>query len=430
MIVKKNIFYFISFATLLITSLEAKAESWEYQMRGYLSARLLSYTEDPSKNYGQMSRAQIEQTTKFSTNLVALNQLRWTSNSIASDFSTKSTPPKKEVFEAYLGENYLKYKSANWVLQLGYQEVIWGEAFGFNYADIIGPKDLRATLLSDAADARLPLLLFNGKYFFTSGALSGSLQLLFSPEPRFSRTLPLELFTAGLFPQSSIMVIKEKTPDLFKTHEFGGKLSASYAGTDMSLFSYSYLSRDPHYSLESASLTNITLKEEHAKVQSYGLSLARTIFSDFVFRTDIVQTQKKLVNDFSTSGQFITVPVNSLNALISLDTPPYKDYSGTFIFARSNLKETIPNSFKEKNEQYVIGRISKKLGSDKTVEISYIHELEFPGKSIQTFINWPITSSTDLKFGGEFYFGDERSNLQKLKNISSVFFSIKNYFQL
>jgi hypothetical protein len=414
---------------LLISSFEAMADTWRYQMRGFLSGRLSSYTEEKSRNYGQRARAQFEQATTFSGSLEALNQLRWTSNSIISDLSTKSTPSKKDSFDTYLGENYIKYKGESLVVQIGYQEVVWGEAFGFNYADVINPKDQRETFFSDSSDARLPLLLFNGKAFFSSGDLSGSIQFLASPEPRFSKTLPVEVFAGNLFPQSTLTVTKEKTPQLLDKSEMGGKLSASYAGFDTSFFTYSYFSRDPHYTLESATLTSIAIKEAHTKVQSHGLSLAKTIY-DFVFRTDIVQTKDKMVNYVTAAGQLEALPTKALNAVVSLDSPTYSNYSFVLVFAQSTLADVMPNSFRLKEEQYGIGKITRALENDKTLEFSYIHEFKQTAQSIQTFINWPINSTTDLKLGGEFYFGSDESNLNRFKNVSSVFISLKNYFQL
>lgn len=413
----------------MMTSPEARVEKWNYQLRGHLSARLLSYTEEKSRNYGQKANGQIEQTTRYSSNLNALNQLRWSSNSINTDLSKKNTPSKKESFETYLGENYLKYKSENSVLQIGYQEVIWGEAFGFNYADIIGPKDNRQTHLSEGEEARLPLFLFNGKTFFTRGDFSGSIQLLFSPEPRFSKTLPLDFFIGDTFPQSTMTIIKQKTPSFFKTSEVGGKLSASYAGFDVALFNYTYLTRDPYYSLESATLQNITIKEEHNKIQSTGFSFAKSI-GGAVLRSDMVLTKNKMINYISNMGAFTSFSTSSLNTLVSIDTPTYKNFSGVLIYAKSSLADIVPNAFRRKNEEYFIGKISKNLGSDKILDIAYIRELETSGQSLQPSMIWPVNASSDIKFGGEFYFGDDQSNLKKLKNINNVFISFKNYFSL
>ncbi len=412
---------------IIFAATPAMAQTSQYQMRGYLFARLTSYTQEASRNYGQQTRGQIEQTGQLSTGLSALNQLRWSSNSINADLSRANTP-KKETFEVYLGENFLKYKSEHWVAQLGYQEVVWGEAFGFNYADLISPKDLRETLYSDADIARRPLLLANVKTFFSLGDLSGSLQLLYSPEPRFSQTLPLEIYAEHLFPSTTFNVTREKTPQLFKEQEFGGRASLSYAGLDFSVFGFSYLDRDPHYVLNTATLSSINVHEVHNKVQSTGLALAKTL-GDFVFRTDAVFTKNKMVNTFqnNTLGFYST---DFFNYVLSLDSPTYNDYSGVLIFADSTMKEVAPLSFRNKSEKYAIAKLTKTLGSDKTIELAYTHELEHTGRSLQTFLNWPVSSTTDLKFGAQLYSGETESNLKKYKNISSLFFSLKNYFQL
>lgn len=422
MIRRKSLFYFL----FLLLSSQAKAEATQYQMRGYLFARLTHNTAD-AKNYGQQTRGQIEQSAAFTSSFSAMNQLRWNANSINADLS-KTNLPKKDSFEVYLGENFLKYKSEHWVAQLGYQEVVWGEAFGFNYADLISPKDLRETLYSDADIARRPLLLANLKTLFSLGDLTGSIQLLYSPEPRFSRTLPIEVYAGDIVPNITFNVTKEKTPKVFTESEFGGKASLSYSGLDLSVFGFSYLDRDPHYVLDSATLTTINVHEEHNKVQSTGVALSKTL-GDFVFRTDVVLTKDKKINSIE-NNLLINYKTDVLNYVVSIDSPTYNDYSGVLIFASSTIKDALPLSFREKNEKYVIGKLTKNLGSDKTFELSYTHELEHPGRTIQSFINWPINNSTDLKLGGQFYSGDEGSNLNKYKNISSVFFSLKNYFQL
>lgn len=413
---------------MLIQSSTANSADWKYKTNGYLYARLSSYTKNTSKNYGQEARAQLEQQTIFSKEISALNQIRLSSNSISEDLAIKSTPVKKDLFETYVGENYLKYKSENWIAQIGYQEVVWGESFGFNYADIINPKDQKETFYSDANDSRIPLLLINQKTFFTIGSLNGSMQVLYSPEPKFSKTLPIDMFTADIFPQTSIKINKQKSPDLFKDSEYGGKFSLTYSGYDFSIFNYNYIDRDPYYNITNTTQTDITLEEKHTKISSTGLSVAKSIY-DFVIRSDLVLTNNKTIN-FLENSRLDSYTTDSLNTLISFDTPTYNDYAGVIIFANSSLKQVPLHSFKAQNEKYLIGKISKNLSDDKTVELSYTNELQNNGHSIQTSINWPISKSTDIKLGGQIYFGADQSNLAKYKNISSVFFSLKNYFQL
>lgn len=399
--------------------------SIDTSVRGYISAKGNYYTADAEEDFGTRARAQLEQESKIYNDFVLVNQLRFTYSSLYTDLSKNQSTDDKNTREIYLGDNYLKYKSASWVLQTGYQDVGWGEAFGFNYADIVNPKDLRETFYTDYADSRLPLFLVNFKYFFENG----SLQLIYSPEPRFSRALPVDLFTRGVLPQTNIKTNLEDTPDFFKKHEYGGKLSTSFWGIDASIFAFSYLDRDASYVLKSATLTNVELDETHSRVKTAGLSVASTLYDNFVFRTDVVHTQDKKIN--SVSGfSLLSTSVDMTNIVLSLDTPTYSSFSGVLVLATSRLSKDLPNAFREQKQTYSIAKISYDLGSEKTIDLSYTHEFDQNGHALQSLFTWPVNETFEVRVGAETYWGDQDSQLSKIKNVSNVFFGIKNYFQL
>jgi hypothetical protein len=414
--------------TVLSFTAAASFDEWQFKRRGNILARLSNYSNPSVPNYGQLTRASIEQTAVVSETTSFFNQLRWCSNSLSSDLSSKQSYDKNDSYQVLLGENYLKYKNENWITQIGNQEVVWGEAFGLNYADIINPKDLKETLFSDAADARIPLLLFNVKKLFNKGDLSGSVQFLYSPESRFSETLPVDLFIGSYFSQPHLIVDKAPNAELFQAQEMGSKISLSYAGFDTALFYYSYLDRDPSYTLLAASSNDLHLQEFHNRIKSTGASFAKTI-SDFVLRSDLVFTQDKSINYFDTT---ILKSYNTdlLNWLISLDSPSYNNYSGVIVFAQSEIKNQKLLMSRKKTEQYSIIKLSKLFNNDKSIDLSYVHEFQSIGNSIQAVFNWPLNNSIDLKIGTQTYFGNEQSNLYKYRKINSFFFSLKNYFEL
>lgn len=410
----------------IIILVPASALGVESSYRGYLSAKAQRYTtEKTNEHTGQRHRAQVEQEVRFNENALMINQLRWNYSSLYTDVSNSNTSDKKDDHDLYLGDNYVKYKSDSWVLQTGYQEVAWGEAFGFNYADIINPKDLKETFYSDYSESRLPLFLMNFKYFFENG----SLQLLYSPEPRFSKALPVSLFTKGILPQTNVITHRQKAPDFFKEHEFGPKISTSFWGLDASIFYFNYLERDPYYTLESATGTVITLKENHERVQSAGLSVAKTIYDNFVFRTDIVYTKDKKEN--SVSGlNLINTKLDSTNILVSLDTPTYYDISAIFIVATSRLSKNLPTGFREQNETFSILKLSYDLKEEKVFDLSYTHQFTTTSHALQALFTWPVSPTLEVRLGGEHYWGEAKGQLSKIESVSNVFFGIKNYFQL
>ena len=398
----------------------------DYSVRGYLSAKASRYTGSENNSHSaQAHRAQLEQESRVSPELVFVNQVRWNYSSIYTDLSTRPPTDQKDTHKIYPGDNYVKYKASSWVLQTGYQEIAWGEAFGFNYADIINPKDLKETFYSNYSESRMPLFLANFKYFFHDG----SLQLIYSPEPKFSDTLPVNLYTKNTLQQTTITTNKEHSPDFFDEHEYGGKLSQSFWGIDASIFYFNYLDRDANYVLTNASLTSIELTENHSRINTTGLSLATSIMENYVFRTDLVFTRNKRIN--SVSGfSLISTPVNVTNFLVSLDTPTYNKFSAVFIFAASKLSEELTQAFRETNESYAIAKLSYDFGEEKIFDLSYTHEFAQAGHGVQSLLTWPVTNTLDLRFGAEVYWGDEKAQLYKIKNVSNIFFGIKNYFQL
>lgn len=400
------------------------AQSAEYELRGNFEYKLMNYTENTGNNLGHFSLFSFEQKSFFNKKFMALNQLRAKSTSIETDLVEKITTKKQNNFEALLGENYMRFQSDSLILQMGYQDIVWGESFGFHYADIINPRDERITFYSSQNDVRIPLLLINSKIFFKDG----SIQLLYSPEPKYSKTLPIDLFIGDSLIQDQIIVRKESTPKVFKEHEYGFKLSTSFTSLDLSLFYYNYLDRNPYYEILDASLTSITLDEKHSRISSTGVSFAKTL-AGFVIRSDVVMTKDRKYN-YINGFTFSSFQSDTREVLVSLDTPSLKEFTGLIIVANKTLSQTIDGAFQNKSDTQVIGRITKSLEGDASIDFSYTHDVKSKGKAIQIFINLPVNNDTTLNIGAEQYFGNKESNYGKVKKINNVFFSIKNYFKI
>lgn len=408
----------------LITICSAKAGAIEYSLGGNIENKLLNYVTNTSSNTGYNSAFQFEQKAVFNNSLEGLNQVKIKATSLEEDVKVKKKLSKKDSFDTYLGENYLKYKNSNFVSVVGFQDVAWGEAYGFNYADIINPKDNRYTFYDDQAEARIPLLLLNTKYFLANG----SIQLLYSPRPSFSKTLPIDLFLGSALPQNEVIVKESKSPNLFSENEFGGKFSTSYEGIDLSTFYYNYLERDPYYTVNTYSTSSITLNENHNRINSFGFSVAKTVY-DFVLRSDIVLTNNKTFN-YLNNYNLLNYRSNTTDVLISVDTPTYNKYTFYFILASHQQSEFVTGSFLPENQNNIILKVSKSLDNERTFDLSYTRDFKEGGNAVQALLNWPITNTTELKIGGEFYFGPEASTYSKAKKLNNIFFNIKNYFKL
>ena len=67
-----------------------------------------------------------------------------------------------------------------WKLQTGFQEIAWGETFGFQIVDLVNPRDYSDPLILDPSWSRLPVFTLNGQLFLDRLTLQG----IFTPVPR------------------------------------------------------------------------------------------------------------------------------------------------------------------------------------------------------------------------------------------------------
>jgi hypothetical protein len=419
--------YIILFSLFTILSFK-NAFAISNSSRGYFKTKIKSYTNEVNHIAGQATQFQFENSLKFNDNYTLTNQLRANSSTLSDDINSKSETSYKDRFSLIYGENFFKLSTEKLVAQVGYQEVIWGEAFGLNYADFITPKDLRETIYSDVSETRLPILLFNSKYFFTNEFFSGSIQVLFSPEPRFSKQLPIDLFIGDLFPVNSIKVNEEDKKNIFEESEYGGKFSISISGHDIALFAFNYFDRSPYYTVNNLNASLLNLNENHASVQSFGISYAKTI-SEFVFRSDLIKTANKQINYIS--GQNLFHDSTDLDEiLLSIDTPTYNNYSGLLVFGQSTLSNTKHSFVRDSKEQFLITKLSKTLENDRSLDLSFTREFSSGGNVFQSQLNFPLSNTLELKLGGEFYFGKDTSNLVHLKKLNNIYITLKNFFQI
>lgn len=59
-------------------------------------------------------------------------------------------------FEATMRENYIDISKGEWDFRLGKQQIVWGEAVGLFFADVVNARDLREFVLPDFEYIRIP----------------------------------------------------------------------------------------------------------------------------------------------------------------------------------------------------------------------------------------------------------------------------------
>ncbi len=409
-------------ALLIITS--SRSYAAKYTLGGSTETKILKYSNDFDKSPGYKSQFLFEQKADISKSIKGLNQIKANASSLLNDFKGSINNENDKSFEVYPGENYLSLQNPNWIFQVGYQNIIWGEAFGFDYANIINPGDNRITLYDSVQNKKIPIPLLNFKYFFSSS----SLQFIYSPRPYFSKNLPLDILLGNSLSLSNATLKKDIQPAFFEENEYAFKLSTTINSFDFSLFYFNHISRNPFYQILQLSPTGITLTEKHQRMTTYGFSGAVS-FDDLIIRSDIVYNQDVQIN-YIAQGFLSNYTANSINTLVSLEYPIIDKLNSMIIISNKKIQNYLLNSFEYEDEYQAIFRLVKDLGEEKNFDISYTRNLQDNGNAIQFTVNWPISNNTIITLGNESYFGEETSNFKKINKLNNTFFSIKNFFDL
>ena len=231
---------------------------------------------------------------------------------------------KDEEDDIELRETYLDFSIGNLDMRLGKQQIVWGEAVGLFFADVVNPKDLREFILPEFDQIRIPVWAADIEYYMGDNYL----ELVWIPILEFNELgvsgSEFEFYTTPA--PSSVLVYyeseKEPSNDL-KNSECGIRLSRLIGGWDLSgfyFYGYDYfptlfrtIAVDP-----ATSQTIITVEPEFKRLNIFGLTFAKEV-EDVIFKGEFVYNKGKyfLVDNLTDADGVIKK--DFLDYLIGMD---------------------------------------------------------------------------------------------------------------
>jgi hypothetical protein len=244
---------------------------------------------------------------------------------------------KSQETEAELRDTYLDLSHGNFDLRIGKQQIVWGEAVGLFFADVVNPQDLREFILPEFDQMRIPLWSADLEYY----KCGNHFEFVWVPILKFH-----ELGVSGsefelakpTVPTGALTYYQneDKPSNDLKNGEFGIRLSRSLKGWDLAafcLYGYDYfptyfrtLSADPL-----TSTTIITFKPRYERLTLLGATFAKEI-EDVIFKGEIICNNNKyfLVNDLTDIDG--VVKKDFLDYLIGIDYTFFKKVDFNFQF--------------------------------------------------------------------------------------------------
>jgi hypothetical protein len=328
---------------------------------------------------------------------------------------------------------YLQYKKGPILFRLGQQQIVWGEAFGFFYADLVNPKDLRESALFglfEFADLRDPIPLAD----FQVRGRDWTLQAIYAPFasknrlPRWNSPLsPLKTSDLNGGVNPTVDIIDDVKLDESEG-DFGGRISKRWGSVDLSIFGFSYLDRMPYFEVVSFQPAPffLQIRERQTRVQSYGLT-ATYDWDGYLIRFESVFTQDR---KFNLIDQGIGVEEGQdSTAVLGLDFPTSSVWMLSLQLSHNWIEGLSEDPATAKRRQSLAAfRISRDIGSKQSLELMS-HILLEDGSHYHAG-RWIFARSSRLEylFGVEVLEGSKSSLFGRIREGSRALVGIRGFF--
>ncbi len=247
----------------------------------------------------------------------------------------------------------LEHNAANWNLRLGYQQVAWGETFGFFIADVVNPRDLRDPLFVEMDFIRVPVAAANLKAFWGNFRV----QAVATPVPRTNimppRGSPFDFVPRELGSIPVVDAPRYSWNRLGRDAEGGGRISyLFFEKVDVAALYYYHWNRTPVYEFGLADNAP-ALIEVQTRVQSVGTSFTYALDS-VVFRGDALA---HIGQPLQPQGMEPALRRTEYQAIVGMD---YSSENEWVIGGQYHYDRFAGNQY-----HWVSGRIQKRLFNGK-----------------------------------------------------------------
>jgi len=195
--------------------------------------------------------------------------------------------------DGQIRDTYIDYSHENWDVRVGKQQIVWGEAVGSFYADVVNARDLRELVLQDFDLIRIPEWGTDLEYTFQNFHAEGiwlpfpEMDKIARPGAEFAPPIPVP---AGF--QTQFGSAETPTRSL-ENSEVGGRLSLRVSGWDLAAFHLRTWDKSPIYRTTIDPFQGlITLTETHPRLTQDGFTFAKAI-NDVVYKGEFVYSSKK-----------------------------------------------------------------------------------------------------------------------------------------
>lgn len=383
----------------MLASSTASAADWVHKQElefGYQSSML---TED-----GTFSRNRVYAFAKHRTSAYSLTSpTRWTFDAAFrgwADYVDWEHPPELEPDIRALS---LSRADDHTDIQLGFQQIAWGETFGFPIADVVNPRDLRDPYFFEMDWIRRANFTANVQVMFDNLRL----QAVATPVPR-NNVLPERGSAFDPFPEllDGIPLAPQRSFPIDRwgqDGEYGGRVGYLFDfGLDVALLYLYHWNRTPVVELQLVNFQPVLVPVQE-RIHTAGLTFSKA-FEDWVLRGDtVVHFEEPLIDDQLGAPDRITHVQSVLGADVTTETE--WTFGGQVHY---DHRDGAPPGAapRDANRQWVSARIQKLLfDGDLEPQIFAFVGLDNSDRWVQPRIDWHVMDPWTVSLRADFVWG-------------------------
>jgi hypothetical protein len=330
-------------------------------------------------------------------------------------------------YESTVRETYLDISLGEWDFRLGRQHVVWGEAVGLFFADVVSAKDLREFVLPDFDMLRIPQWAARAEYFhgnFHAEALwipyitydkigvPGSEFYPFNPRP---------------VPGFQTVIAGEDKPRGSDEMAYGLRLSHIWSGWDLTGFYYSTNDGTPAFSRQ-ISPGVITYTPIHERIHQWGLTLGKDL-RPVVLKAEAIYTKDRLFSVTTPADLDGLVEQDLLDYVIGLDWAFPKDTRVNAQVFQRWFPDHDPDMILKKAESgFSLLLSTQALHSKVESELLWVKSLNRDDWLAQFKITWKAGRKLRLAAGADVFHGPQAGLFGQFGEKDRVYTEIRYSF--
>jgi hypothetical protein len=441
---KKNLFIFQIFSLLLMSSIagaeqspEKKQPTWldRFEYSGELRQETAYRVGSPKKFSKIKQIGELDLKYNFNEHLKTKVGGRAFYDAVYDVTEQYPSNVENDLNEEFvLRDAYVDFSLEELSLRLGQQQIVWGEALGQFFADVVNPKDLREFLLPDFDYIRIPIWALDAQYHISPDLI---IEGVVSPDQEVNEfALPGSDF-AFFVPPPPPGFQQTLSPDDRPATDFehwngGGRIAYLVEGWDLAGFYYTSPDHTPAlFKTVSADpvtgTSTLILNPRHERVHHFGATFSKgTEFS--VFRGEFVYTHDRFFDAEDPTLNEGVIQDDQFSYVLGFD----HNFGKFDLNSEFQQQAILASSDKVANDtlkSWIFLRLKTGFMDEKLIpRLIFIVGLDEGDTQVSPQVSYSITETIVMTLGADIFSGSEQGLYGQFNKQDRIFLYTSLYF--